>query len=675
LLYNVGVPEQLFVPHRWSSRIRPLAPGGIARISGESVPMNEVEEVKTRLDIVDVIGQYVQLQKAGRTMKAVCPFHAEKTPSFIVSPERQSWHCFGACGTGGDVISFVMKKEAIEFPEALKMLAERAGVRLQERRRSDQEDRRQQRLYAANDAAAGWYSDLLRNFDGARHARSYLEGRGIDEAAGATFGVGFSSPGWEGLRDHLRERGFSDEELLRAGLLVQGERGVHDRFRGRLMFPIHDEKGRTAGFGARALDDSHPKYINTSQTPIYDKSGLLYALHKALPTIRKDGRAVIVEGYMDVIAAHQHGHENVVASMGTALTERQVRLLRRSAQEIVLALDADAAGRDAAIRGHDVIREAVRDSGASVPVVTWRGLVGYQQGQGVELKVAVLPQGRDPDDVIRADPAKWGELVEHAVPVLDFRLDALAQSRDLTNPNGRAALVQDFLPILSVVTDPVVKAHYVQRLGRISGTAERELSVMLSQKREMRRVNSATEAPSVVVEPTGDAREEFLLALLIRYPQLRDESGAISEDLLWGSEARAILLAWRELPLENDADQKNMLLERLPVELAPYVERLFLRRMPDYDRKEAQKALEDCLARLERRRLEMQKQASASLLAEREAEVGASPLAEASGHEEISDERLLELASVHVQDMRIGLKLHGKEVEDSDNGVETRNNG
>ena len=214
--------------------------------------MNEVEEIKTRLDIVDIVGQYVQLQKAGRTMKANCPFHAEKTPSFIVSPERQSWHCFGACGTGGDIITFVMKKEAMEFPEALKMLAERAGVRLQDRRGSNEEDQRRQRLYSANDAATVWFSSLLANFHGARDARAYLERRGIDESTASSFRLGFSPPGWEGLLEHLREQGFSEEELLRAGLLVQGERGVHDRFRGRLMFPIHDEKGRTAGFGARA---------------------------------------------------------------------------------------------------------------------------------------------------------------------------------------------------------------------------------------------------------------------------------------------------------------------------------------------------------------------------------------------------------------------------------------
>jgi DNA primase len=459
---------------------------------------------------------------------------------------------------------------------------------------------------------------------------------------------------------------------------VQGERGVHDRFRSRLMFPIHDEKGRTAGFGARALDDSHPKYLNTSQTAIYDKSGLLYALHKASTAIRREGRAVIVEGYMDAIAAHQHGSDNVVASMGTALTERQVRLLRRSTQEIVLALDADAAGRDAAIRGHDVVREAVKESGSIVPVVTWRGLAGYQQGQGVELKVAVLPQGQDPDDVIRADPTRWKALVEQAIPVLDFRLDALAAHRDLKNPNDRAALVQEFLPVLSVVTDPVVRAHYLQRLGRLAGTGERELSAMLPQKGEKRRERSPNQTPSDRgVEPvSGDAREEFLLALILRYPHLRTETQAIPHDLLWTSESRAVLQAWSTLSNEQDcSEQKNALIEALPVELMPYVERLSLRRMPDYDRKESQKAFEDCLARLERRRLALEKQASGSLLAETEAEVGAMPLDEAATGELIDDERLLEVASVHVKDMTIGLKLHGKEANDRNDGIETGHDG
>jgi DNA primase len=638
--------------------------------------VNEVEEVKSRLDIVDVLGPYVQLQKTGRTFKALCPFHAEKTPSFVVSPERQSWHCFGACGTGGDLITFVMKKEAMEFPEALKMLADRAGVRLQERRTSRKEDERHQRLYAANSAAAEWYKQLLSSFNGAHHARSYLETRGIDEATAAAFGLGFSPPGWDGLRDQLRSSGFTDEETLGAGLLVRGDSSVHDRFRGRLMFPIHDDKGRVVGFGARALDDSHPKYINTSQTAQFDKSGLLYGLSRASSAIRQDGRAVIVEGYMDVIAAHQHGFQNVVASMGTALTERQVRLLRKAAREIVLALDADAAGRDAAIRGHDVVREALKDTSATVPVVTWRGLAGYQQTVDIELKVAVLPQGRDPDDVIRANAEEWQQLLENALPVLEFRLEALARGQDLNNPTGRSALVREFLPILSVVTDPVIKAHYLQRLGRMAGTNERELGAMLSSNRQGRQQQAVSATPSASVQPIGDNREEFLIALLLRFPQLREDAEKISQDIMWSSENRAVLNAWRALPADREAAELHeSLTDLLPQELMPYVERLTSRRMPDYDVKDARKALQDCLVRLERRRLGVEKQATASLLADREAEVGVTSVVGGAASEGNEDAKLLEVASLHVQDMRTGLRLHGKEVNDEVSAIETGTNG
>jgi DNA primase len=637
--------------------------------------MNEVEEIKARLDIVDVIGQYVQLQKSGRSFKAPCPFHTERTPSFIVTPERQSWHCFGACGTGGDVITFIMKKEAIEFPEALKMLADRTGVKLHGRRESAQEDRRRQRLHAANDAAAEWYSGLLKNDRAAKPAREYLARRGVDTATARDFGLGFSPSGWDALHKHLRSAGFEDDELLRAGLLVRGESGLHDRFRDRLMFTIRDAKGRTAGFGARALADSSsgPKYINTAQSPVFDKSGLLYALDRAAAGIRSEGRAVIVEGYMDAIAAHQHGFDNVVASMGTALTERQVRLLRGTTNQIVLALDADAAGRDAAIRGHDVVREALRDSGAATPVVTWRGLAGYQQTVDVELKVAVLPDGRDPDDVIRAAPDDWRTLVERAVPVLDFRLDALAAANDLSTPAGRSQLAHEFLRILAVVTDPVVRAQYLQRLGRLTGTGERELAAMLEDARRSPRGGRAAPTKDAVAQ--GDNREEFLLALLLRYPALREDGLGTPENLLWNGENRALLTAWKAIDAADDsAAQLEAVKNSLTVELWPHLERLTLRKMPDFDIKQAREAFHDCELRLARRGLAAEKQATGSLLAEREADVGASLLAEAtvSGND---DKELLEVVNLQEQDMRTGLKLHGRENYDGSDAVQTRNNG
>ncbi|KKK52327.1 hypothetical protein LCGC14_3106030, partial [marine sediment metagenome] len=282
-------------------------------------------------------------------------------PSFIVSPERQSWHCFGACGTGGDIFSFVMRREGVEFPEALRLLATRAGVDLPERGRRPEEERQRERVHSANETAARWYHELLVKDDIGKSAWGYVQKRGIDGPTAEAFLLGYSPPSWEATREHLRERGYSDAELVAAGLLVEGERGLHDRFRGRLMFPIRDVRGRFTGFGARALDESVPKYLNTAQTALFDKGGMLYALERAQDGIRREGQAVIVEGYMDVIAAHQSGFDNVVATMGTSLTERQVRLLKRQTRSIVLALDADTAGSEAALRGHEVVDDSLQD--------------------------------------------------------------------------------------------------------------------------------------------------------------------------------------------------------------------------------------------------------------------------------------------------------------------------
>ncbi len=623
--------------------------------------MNEIEEIKARLDIVDVIGRYVQLQKAGRAFKAPCPFHNERTPSFIVSPDRQSWHCFGACGTGGDVISFVMRKEGLEFPDALRLLAERAGVRLQERRGSEEQDRRQERLYAANDAAAHSYRALLEG-DAGRTAREYLERRGVDQDAIDAFRLGYSLPAWEAARDHLRERGFSDKELLEAGLLVQGESGLHDRFRGRLMFPIWDAKGRVAGFGARALDDTPaagsgqalPKYLNTSQTALFDKGGMLYALHKAQAGIRREGRAVIVEGYMDAIAAHQHGFDNVVASMGTALTERQVRLLKRLSAEIVLALDADAAGSEAMVRGHEVVREALSSDQKAVAVPTWRGLVSYQETVAVDLRVVVLPDGRDPDDVIRADAEQWRSLISGARPVLDYRLEASAAAHDLTGPRGRSQLAQEFLPLLSAVTDPVVRAHYLQRLSRLTQTPEEQLVLMLGRSRWQKPAGPVRPGPDASAAPErGDRPEEFLLALLLQYPQLRAAGLDIPPEMLWETENRLILAAWKE----REALEATK--EALPMELHDRVDRLFLRRLPAFDPKLAREALLGCRAKLTHRQLEAEKQASGSLVAAGEEELGASVVAAATP--DGGDERLREFQRLLEHDMEIGHRLHKTE--------------
>lgn len=300
--------------------------------------MNTAAEIKQRLDIVTVISEYVQLKKAGRNFKALCPFHTEKTPSFFVFPERQSWRCFG-CGVGGDLISFVMRKEGLDFGGALKTMAQRAGVPLVEKKTRADEGR-SALLYRINETAAQYYHQLLLSSSLAQGARKYLQRRGLGEEILREFQLGFSLDEGEGLKQHLSKQGYSESDLVAAGLVAEKGGRTYDRFRGRIMFPICDAKGRVGGFGARALDDSVvPKYLNSAAGPVFDKSSILYGIDRAQGAIREQGRVVIVEGYMDVITAHQCGFRNVVASMGTALTEKQIAVIKGLTAHVCLCLD------------------------------------------------------------------------------------------------------------------------------------------------------------------------------------------------------------------------------------------------------------------------------------------------------------------------------------------------
>ncbi len=284
--------------------------------------MSTVEEVKQRIDIVEVVSRYTTLTKAGRNFKALCPFHSEKTPSFFVFPERQSWHCFGACNTGGDAFSFIMKKEGLSFGETLRFLADKVGVLIPTRIEPGPGRDEKERLFQANEVAAQFYHNLLVTSAQAEKVRSYLASRGLNDKSTSDFQLGYSPNTWEALKQYLLERGFTEMEMLTTGLIIQSEDGkTHDRFRNRLIFPICDQRGRVTGFGGRALDnETQPKYLNSPQTPVFDKSDTLYGIHLAAPAIRREDVAVIVEGYMDVIIPHQYGFQNVVASMGIAIT-------------------------------------------------------------------------------------------------------------------------------------------------------------------------------------------------------------------------------------------------------------------------------------------------------------------------------------------------------------------
>jgi DNA primase len=617
--------------------------------------MSTVDDVKARLDIVEVIGGYVRLQKAGRYFKANCPFHNEKTPSFYVYPERQSWHCFGACATGGDVIAFVSKKENLDFAGSLRMLADRAGVEL----RSEGPRRQEMKtLQDANEAAAVFYHGLLQN---SARARAYIEARGLDQKTIGDFQLGYAPAGWEGLRSHLTSRGFAEAQLIEVGLLIESERGGYDRFRDRLVFPIRDDRGRVLGFGGRILPsegpepaDPGPKYVNTPQTPVFDKGAILYGLDRAKDQMRSSSTAVIVEGYMDVIAAHQHGHSNVVASMGTALTEKQAGLLQRFAERVILAMDADEAGSAANLRAIQVVAAAERPTRVA------------GRPRTLDIRVLALPRGKDPDELIRSDAAVWRSAVETARPVVDHLIAVVSAGLDLSQPRDRSQLVVEVLPAIGEVLDPVLRAHYLQRLSRLARVSEEALRRELPRRQRQRPTGGAAEvaAPAVAVArstPVSRAKEQFCLALLYNLPEISHLAARLRPELFSMSENRELFRRW----LNNQP-----ILEE-ETELWEHYQEIAATRIPVTETAEAEKAFLDCMERLERVTIKAVKEASALALAEGEAGVrpgqvasiararlgaGIAPETEEDGQAEAVASQLLE-------DMEAGLRFHRRLIE------------
>jgi DNA primase len=586
--------------------------------------MDTVDEIKQRLDIVEMVSSYVpDLKKSGRNFKAVCPFHAEKTPSFFVFPERQSWHCFGACGTGGDMFAFVMRKEGVDFKEALNILAERAGVTVVQRK-PDEGKSEADRLKEINEAAAELFHNQLFNSTGGQRTQEYLIRRGVSEKTMRQFQIGYSQDSWDSLRQELMKRGYHENELAAAGLLVEKEKeGTYDRFRNRLMFPIRDMAGRVVGFGARALDDSLPKYLNSPQTLVFDKSSSLYGIDFARPAIRKENLAVIVEGYMDVIVAHQHGFTNVVASLGTALTEKHVGIVKKLTNRLTLALDADAAGEMATQRGQEVIRQtygkAISDPGNTD--VTYENPYHYNAVWKVaaEWKVAVLPEGKDPDEIIKENPERWRQLLQEAIPVIDYVLDTVASKLDLSQAQDKSAVVDQLLPVIGAIEDEVAKGHYLQKLARMVSADERFLAsalAQLKQKPAIRHRETRSPSPPSRLIPrmsTGDSLAEYCLYLLFSYPDLRSHASDLRVDYLLNTEDREIFLAW-----QNTADV-DLLRQELDISLQGHLNALISNATPPLHGDAQERALRQCINRLRERWLKDLKAKEQILISELEA--------------------------------------------------------
>ncbi len=460
----------------------------------------DVELVKSRLDLVEVIGEYVKLRPAGQNWKGLCPFHGEKSPSFMVHREKQLWHCFG-CGLGGDVLEFVQRLENMEFPEVLEVLARRAGVELT--RRSPGEANQRQRLFDVLSAAAGFYRSQLAAPAGAI-AQAYLTARAVTAAAVATFGIGYAPPEWDLGTTHLVKQGFTWDELTAAGLAVRSDRGpgVYDRFRNRLIFPIADVQGRVVGFGGRTLgnDPREAKYINSPQSAVYSKGFVVYNLDRAKAAIKEAGYAVMVEGYMDVVGSHQAGVVNVVATSGTALTPDQVKLLKRYTNEIRIAFDADLAGQSASERG-----------------------INLALGAELEVKVITIPQGKDPDECAREDPATWLAAVAAAEAIGDYAFRNVLAHVDVREREGKKEAARKLLSAIAKLPDPVERDFYLKRLSRELDVDERSLRERLpAAAAGLQPAPVGTPEPTVPTQPANRVRQatQSLLALVLKYPGL-----------------------------------------------------------------------------------------------------------------------------------------------------------
>lgn len=620
--------------------------------------MTVIDDVRARIDIVDLVSETVQLKRSGRSYKANCPFHSEKTPSFIVTPDRQTWHCFGSCSTGGDVFGFVMKRDNVEFGDALRLLAEKAGVSLRDR--DPVKEDRFKRLHEAADAAAIYFHNLLLNHPAGQVARDYLARRETSTEAVQQFLLGYSLDEWEGLLRHMTSRGFSQPELLEAGLLVEGDRGIYDRFRGRIIYPIRDDRGRVVGFGGRALDDTPPKYLNTPQSPLFDKGAMLYGLDLAKDAIRRADSVVLVEGYMDVIAAHQRGIANVVAPMGTALTEKQIALLKRYSTNIVLALDADAAGQTAALRDVEALRSSAHAGGADLAAMSLdevRTLASrVDRMVSSDLRVLQLPAGQDPDDVLRSGVQEWQRLVENASSYIEFRFHLLASRTDMTDARARADLATALLPDVASIGQPLVREQYLERLAALTRIEATEL------RRQLRKTRGAAPGPAATTtvakaEPRHrDRREEYLLALLFRFPSLRDAGLELEADLFVEQENRVLFESWRQY-MDVEAARDHLL-----PEVAPRLDEISLTLVPPMEESMLPVALRDVVLRLRRARLQEQKRAHGARVAEIEERSGAKTVVEAAQSaldgNNLEDEALREDVTRYLEDAVAGTELH-----------------
>jgi len=548
--------------------------------------MSSIDEVKSRIDIVELASEAgVKLRRSGRTYTGFCPFHSNtRTPAFVIWPETGTWKCFGECNDGGDVFKFLMKKENIDFREALHRLAERAGVQLEELQAQRPEQKEEnQRLRNLLEDAVTFYRHQLLNTPAGKPALDYLlEKRKLTPQTIETFGLGYAPHSWDATLKHFTAKGFSEQDLLDVGLLTERSTdsqstnpqstNVYDKFRHRIMFPIRDADGKMTGFGGRILDPNDiPKFMNSPQTALFDKGRLLYGLDRARKPIRAADQAVIVEGYLDVIAVHQAGFENVVSPMGTALTEDQIRLLKKFTRKIVLALDPDTAGQKAVLRGLDAARASMdREEELRFDA---RGLLRHEARLQADLRVATMPDELDPDEIVLRDPTEWGRLIETAKPIVEHVLDTLLADKNVNDPKVKAEIAAQMLPLIEDLPNPVERDSYRQMLARRLRVDERTLigtraSVSPVRRRRITQESAREQKPAEAASTLSPFRkvESAFLGLLLRRPDLlphldrrlqESSMGALTQTDFEYTDHQMILLLIQQSLEQDEKDQAH----------------------------------------------------------------------------------------------------------------------
>lgn len=463
-----------------------------------------VEEIKNRLDIVEIIGSYIKLQKAGVNFRALCPFHSEKKPSFFISPSRQIWHCFGGCSEGGDIFKFVMKIEGVEFGDALRILAQKAGVELkQQTPQYKQWQTERQRLYEICELATRFFEKQLEESKAGKEAKKYFLNRGISEDSIKKWRLGYSPDSWQGLSDFLVGKEYKKEEVEKAGLSIKNDQGsFYDRFRGRIIFPIFDLNSQIVGFGGRVFKEKDKaevaKYVNTPNTLLYDKSRILYGLDNAKVEIRKKDACILVEGYTDVIMAHQAGTQNIVATSGTALTSYQLKIIKRYSENLILGFDMDVAGDSATKRGIDLA-----------------------QSLGFNLKVTRLPEGKDAADIILKNPKEWQTTLKNPKSILEFYFQSAFSGRNPETPEGKKEISKILLPILKRIPNEIERSYWIQKLAGELKVKEENVEEELKKMKTEEEIYGLEPEEQIKLPPKSrkELLEERLLTIILKFPQ------------------------------------------------------------------------------------------------------------------------------------------------------------